>query len=41
MKQVAGLAICCAILYGIDAALFSGWYASGLQSAMHEVYVRW
>jgi hypothetical protein len=41
MKQLTALVICCAVLYGIDAALFSGWYASGLQSAVHEVYVRW
>jgi hypothetical protein len=41
MKHLTAFVICCAILYGIDAFLFSGWYASGLQSAAHVVYVRW
>ncbi len=41
MKQLVALVTCCAILYGIDAVLFSGWYMSGLQGAAHEVYVHW
>ena len=41
MKQLVALAICCAILYGIDAVLFNGWYMSGLEDAAQVVYVRW
>lgn len=41
MKQLVALVTCCAILYGIDAVLFNGWYMSGLTDAVQEVYVRW
>jgi hypothetical protein len=41
MKHLTAFVICCAILYGIDASLFNGWYMSGVQDAVHEVYVRW
>jgi hypothetical protein len=41
MKQLTALVVCCAILYGIDAFLFNGWYVSGLEDTAHEVYVRW
>ncbi len=41
MKQLVALVTCCAILYGIDAVLFNGWYISGLMDAAQDVYARW
>ena len=41
MKQLVAFVTCCAVLYGIDALLFNGWYMSGLEDAAQVVYVRW
>jgi hypothetical protein len=41
MKHLSSLAVCLAILYGIDALCFDGWYFAAVNRAIMEIYVRW
>ena len=41
MRHLSSLAICGAVLYGIDAIWFNGWYFAAINRAIMEIYVRW
>jgi hypothetical protein len=41
MKQLVAAAACFAILYGVDAIWFGGWYFAAAKSAIYAFYVRW
>jgi hypothetical protein len=45
MTQLKAFIICCAVLYGLDAFLFHGWYTTAIRDVMRDaafqVYVRW
>jgi hypothetical protein len=38
MKQLTAAILCIAVLYGLDAVFFSGWYFSNATKAIEKTY---
>jgi hypothetical protein len=41
MMKFGAAFVCIAVLYGVDALMFDGWYVAGLTRMLSEIYVHW
>ena len=41
MRSLGAAVVCIAVLCGIDAYFYNGWYLASLQHEIAEIYQRW